>query len=105
LKDKILSTKTTSAIFLAIVLVTGTISLSYPSFMIIGAAQAQPYYGIDSYGLTDYGNDNGYDKSQYQSYKPDYNKPKYSSYVKDNYKLQKDSTIINKINCINSNNI
>jgi len=95
LNNKIVSIKTTSAIFLAIVLVTGTITTISPSFMITGAnAQAQPYYGYNSYGPPEYpdnnykksyGNDNNsYDKSQYQSssYKPDY-KPQYPSYVKD----------------------
>ena len=60
--NKIVSRKTTSAVFLAIVLLTGTIALSAPSFM-IGSAQAQSYYdndGMDkrynSYG-SDYGND------------------------------------------------
>jgi hypothetical protein len=45
--NKIVLTKKTSAIFLAIVLVTGTIALAFPSFM-IGAAQALPYYGQDN---------------------------------------------------------
>ncbi len=39
-------TKKTSAIFLAIVLVAGTIATFIPSFM-VGTAQAQPYYGMD----------------------------------------------------------
>ena len=44
----IVSTKTTSAIFLATVLLTGTITaLSYSSFMTIVTVQAQPYYGMD----------------------------------------------------------
>jgi hypothetical protein len=70
------SSKTTtkaSAVFLATVLLAGTIALSAPSFM-IGLAQAQPYYGggmdnsygddrksygmDDSYGSSDYGRDN-----------------------------------------------
>ncbi|HJU59049.1 MAG TPA: hypothetical protein VJ583_04825, partial [Nitrososphaeraceae archaeon] len=48
--NKIVSIKTTNAIFLAIVLFTGTITvLSSPSsFMTIGAAQAQQYYGKDN---------------------------------------------------------
>jgi hypothetical protein len=112
-----------STIFLAIVLVTGTIALasSQSSFMVGTNAQAQPYYGggmdnryddrksyvMDSYGSSNYGNDNSY-KSQYQpSYKPDY-KPQYQpSYGKDNDrdKSQKDikSVSINKLNCINTN--
>ena len=44
--DKIIVTKKTSAIFLVIVLVTGTITLMHPSFM--AGAQAQPYYGQDN---------------------------------------------------------
>ena len=47
--NKIVSTKRTSATFLAIVLVAGTIALlSSPSFMTKGEAQAQPYYGMDN---------------------------------------------------------
>ena len=57
--NKIVSTKKTSAIFLAIVLVAGTIALSSPSF-IIEDVQAQRDYGMDkkynSYGQ-DYGKD------------------------------------------------
>jgi hypothetical protein len=73
------SSKTTttkaSAVFLATVLLAGTIALSAPSFMTLGLAQAQPYYGgggmdnsydddrksygmDDSYGSSDYGRDN-----------------------------------------------
>jgi hypothetical protein len=36
-----------SAIFLAVILVAGTIATFTPSFM-VGTAQAQPYYGMDS---------------------------------------------------------
>lgn len=44
MNNKIVSTKTTSAIFLAIVLITGTITLSFlSSSFIIAYAQAQPY--------------------------------------------------------------
>ena len=97
--SKLTLTKTTSAIFLAIVLVTGTItSLSFPSFIIKGMeAQAQPYYGSDRM-------DNSY-KSQYQpSYKPDY-KPQYSSYGKDNRDKSNDikNVDINQFKCINTN--
>ena len=45
MNNKIVSTKRTSAIFLAIVLVTETIALSPPSFMT--NAQAQSSYYID----------------------------------------------------------
>ena len=116
MNNKIVSTKTTIAFFLVIVLVAGTIAISIPSFIIGVNAQAQPYYGMDNrynsyesdYGMNNdkksYGNDNSYDKSQYQpsSYKPDY-KPAYSSYGKDDRDKSKDSSSINKINCINNN--
>src|SRR5688572_2602457 len=123
--------------YLVIVLITGTIALSSPSFM-IGAAQAEPYgmddsygypdyrddkdkkydsygppvYGIDdsygdkkSYDKRSYGNDYGYDKTQYQSHKPDYYKPKYTSYdgKDDSRDKSKDSVNINKLKCINNN--
>ena len=125
--------KKTSAIFLAIVLVLGTIAAISPLYIIKGVnAQGDPYYEmdsyndeksyeIDSYGYSDYGmdnndrktydkrsygNDNGYE-SQYQSYKPDY-KPKHPSYNdKDDRDKSKDnikkSININKLNCINTN--
>ena len=44
--NKIVSTKRTSAMFLVIILVIGTITLFSPSFMI--GAQAQQYYGADN---------------------------------------------------------
>jgi hypothetical protein len=74
--NKIVLEKNISAIFLAIVLVAGTIVLSSPSFMTTASAQAQPYYGMDK----------NYDKS----------------YGKDNYK-SKDNVIVKKINCNNIN--
>jgi hypothetical protein len=119
LNSKIVLSKRTSAIFLAIVLIAGTIALSFASFM-IGSAQAQPYYGNDNrynsyepdYGMNNdrksYENDNIYEQSQYQSsYKPDYYKPAYPSYDKDDSrdKSKKDSSsdIINKIKCTTNN--
>jgi hypothetical protein len=130
------SIKKTSAVFLAIVLITGTIAAISPSFITGANAQAQSYYdGMDSrpnnygpsqytdrdnsynsyesdhYGMDNndkksYGNDNSYDKPQYQpSYKSDY-KQKYSSYGEKYDKSNKDnskSVTINKINCINTN--
>jgi hypothetical protein len=89
LNNKIVSRKNTSAIFLAIVLVAGTIALSSPSFM-VGDVQAQRDYGMDkkynnyeqnyemnSYDKKPYGNsyeqDYGMDK-KYNSYEPDYGK-------------------------------
>ena len=74
MNNKIVATKTTSAMFLAIVLVTGTIVISLSSFSsssMIREAQAQPYYGVD----------NNYEKS------------------KDISK----SISVNKIKCINDN--
>ena len=105
----------TSAVFLAIVLVAGTIAAISPLLIKGVNAQGNPYYnGMDnryddrkSYdnNKRSYGNDYGYE-SQYQpSYKPDY-KSQYPSYVKDNRdKSNKDSKSvdINKLNCINTN--
>jgi hypothetical protein len=112
--NKIVSTKRTSAIFIAIVLVLGTFALSSQSFNIGVNAQAQPYYGMDryddmksygmddSYGPTDYGMDN-----DRKSYDNSYYKSQYSSYDKhDRDKSKKDSkksVSINKFNCINTN--
>jgi hypothetical protein len=45
LNNKIVSIKDTSAIFLAIVLVTGTITAFFPSFMV--GAQAVPFPDMD----------------------------------------------------------
>ena len=56
--NKIESTKKTSAIFLAALLVAGTIALSSPSFM-VGDVQAQRDYEMDK---------------KYNSYEPDYGK-------------------------------
>ena len=75
MNSKIVSSKITSAIFLAIVLVAGTIAAisslsSSPSFMI--NAQAQPYHGVD----------NSYEKSKDISSK---------------------SISVNKVKCINDN--
>jgi hypothetical protein len=93
--NKILSIKS-NAIFLAAILVAGTIALSVQSFMI--GAHAQPYYydgGMD----TSY---NSYESLQYPSYKPDY-KAKYSS-DNNNYKSKDSKSVsINKIKCINNN--
>src|SRR5215213_5267131 len=64
------STKTTkiSSIFLAAILVAGTITAISPSFIIKGVnAQGDSYYGMDSYGYSDYRDDK--DK-KYDSYGP-----------------------------------
>jgi hypothetical protein len=91
LTTKILK-KTTSDIFLTIVLIVGTFAVIYPSFMV--GAHAQQFNGMDqkynSYE-PDYGMDNSYDK-----------KP----YGKDNsYDTSKDSSSVNvkKIKCNNIN--
>ena len=84
--NKIVSTKKTSAIFLAIVLVAGTIALSSPSF-IVGDVQAQRDYGMDK-KYNSYEQDyemNSYDKKPYgNSYEPNYEMDKkYNSYEPD----------------------
>ena len=72
---KIILRKTTSAIFLAIVLIVGTFAAISPSFMIGAHAQQygmdqrynnyEPDYGMDSYDdKKSYGKDNSYDKSK-----------------------------------------
>jgi hypothetical protein len=104
--NKIISKKTTSAIFLATVLVLGTIAVSSPSFMTRANAQADSYYEMDnrydSYEPTEYTDNNSYEPTEYPSYKPEY--------PSDNrdYKSKKDSsnTIVKKVKCnnINSNN-
>jgi len=89
--NKIVSTKTTSSIFLAALLVVGTIATILPS------AQAQPYYEMNNgYGSYEpgpaYTNNNSYE----------------SEYASDNsyYKSKDSNVILKKINCnnINSNN-
>ena len=69
--SKIILTKKTSPIFLAIVLVAGTIFTFSPSFMIPGAQaflmdnSYKPDYGMDSYeDKHSYGKDNSYYKSK-----------------------------------------
>ena len=73
--SKIISTKKTSAIFLAIVLIAGTFAALSPSFMIGAHAQQ---YGMDK---------------KYNSYEPDYGMNSYDdkqSYGKDNsYHIQR----------------
>jgi hypothetical protein len=102
--NKIVSTKNTSAIFLAIVLVLGTIATISQSFIL--GAQAEPYYEMDdrydSYE-PDYSDRNNYEPTEYPSYQPDY-KPEYPS--DNSYKSKKDSSnsvSLNKLKCINNN--
>ena len=84
--NKIVSIKNTSAIFLATLLVLGTISTILPS------VQAQPYYE-DTY------------EADYPSYSQDYEQ-EYPSYKPDYKSKDSSSSVINKIKCnnINSNN-
>jgi hypothetical protein len=99
--NNIISAKRNSAIFLATLLVLGTIATISPSFMV--EAQAEPFYGMDdrydSYE-EEYTDNNNYEPIEYPSYKPEY--------PSDNSYKSKDSssTIINKVKCnnINSNN-
>jgi hypothetical protein len=79
----IVSTKKTNAVFLAIVLVAGTIVLSSPSFM-IGNVAAQRDYGMDSYEQKLYGNsyESDYGKDSYDK-KPYEPKPYGNSYERD----------------------
>ena len=96
MNNKILSIKNASAIFLATVLVLGTITLlSTPSFM--KDVQAQQDHRTNSYD-SEYGMDNDY-KDRYGK---DIYESQYSSYGKDNYK-SKDNVIVKKINCNNVN--
>ena len=114
--------KTSSAIFLAIVLIVGTFAVIFPSFMI--GAYAQQYYGMDqrynSY-QPEYGTDNKYNSyeqdygkdNKYNSYEPeygtDYGMDNYDKkpYGKDNsYDTSKDSSssvTVKKIKCNNIN--
>jgi hypothetical protein len=105
LTTKILK-KTTSAIFLAIVLIIGTFAAISPSFVI--GAQAQEYGMDQKYNnyKQDYGQDN-----KYNSYEPeygtDYGMNSYDKipYGKDNSYPFKDSSsvIVKKIKCNNIN--
>jgi hypothetical protein len=49
LNNKILSTKKTISLFLAFILVTGTIALSFQSFMTAANAQVESYYDTNEY--------------------------------------------------------
>ena len=99
MNNKIVSTQTTSAIFLAIVLFTGTITAISSSSSFMRSAQAQSSYYYDGGIDTRY---NSYEPPQYPSYKPDY-KAKYSS-DNNNYKSKDSKSVsLNKIKCINTN--
>jgi hypothetical protein len=91
LNSKKILTERTSAVFLAIILIAGTIVVSSStSFMITETVHAQPYYGMDkkySSYESDYGMDNNYQKT----------------YGKDNRDKSKDSVNLKKIKCNNIN--
>ncbi len=107
MNNKKLPIKTTSAIFLAIVLVAGTFAAISPSFIIGVNAQSEPYdYGYDSYKPE-------YKDKAYNSYEPDYGMDSYDkkpygqeSYGKDrDYDNSKDSRsdLLKKLKCNNIN--
>jgi len=125
--NKIVSIKKTSPIFLAIVLVAGTIAAFSPS-SITASAQTHTYYdGMDDkynsyepepqypqqYAEKEYNSyeqpEYGMDRYEKPSYRNDYyERPEYPPYGKDNngYKSKKDisnSVSLNKLNCINNN--
>jgi hypothetical protein len=89
--SKIILSKTPSAIFLAIVLVTGTIAAISPSFIIKGVnAQGEPYYGggMDNsyYDKKSYGMDDSYGYPDYRDDKKRYD----DSYGPTDYRDNKD---------------
>jgi hypothetical protein len=98
LNSKIISLKSSSAIFLATLLVVGTIAIILPS------VQAQPYEMNNGYGSSEpqpeYTNNNSYEP-KYPSYLKNY-KQEYSS---DNsyYDSNDIKSVINKLKCINNN--
>ena len=98
LNSKIISLKSSSAIFLATLLVVGTIAIILPS------VQAQPYEMNNGYGSyepqPEYTNNNSYEP-KYPSYLKNY-KQEYSS---DNsyYDSNDIKSVINKLKCINNN--
>ena len=91
--------------FLAIVLVTGTIALSPASFM-VGTAQATSDHekDYDKYDKKSYTKDRYDDRKSYE--KDKYKSTEYTSYEKDNnYYKSKDSSnvIVKKVKCNNIN--
>jgi hypothetical protein len=100
----IVLTKNTSAIFLAIVLITGTFAALSPSFIIGVNAQTEPYYEIEN-GYSSYEAEPREYPPQYteREYNNDNYESKYTSYGKDNSYKSKDGASIKKINCVNIN--
>jgi hypothetical protein len=94
--NKIVSIKETSAIFLAIVLVLGTIALTVPSFSVEAQATSDREKDYDN----DYEDKKSYDKDDYKSEYSSYGK-----YYRDHDKSEKDSksVSIKKVKCNNIN--
>ena len=67
--SKIAITKKSNTIFLATVLIVGTIAGISPSFIIGINAQTEPYYGMDE-RYSDYKQDYGMDSYDKKSYEP-----------------------------------
>jgi len=120
--NKIVSIKETSAIFLAIVLVVGTIALAVPSFSVEAQATSdrdKDYYNDDrkdsyekerDYKSSDrderdydrYDNKKSYDKDDYKSEYSSYGK--YEDRDHDKYKKESNSSVnIKKVKCNNVN--
>ena len=79
-------------LYFYLILLMGTMTTFFPSFIIGAIAQAEPYYDVMNYEK-EYGYDKPYEKPKYSSYKPDYN-----------YYKSKDSSIsIEKVDCNNVN--
>ncbi len=93
--NKIVSIRETSAIFLAIVLVLGTIALAVPSFSVEAQATSDREKDYDGYE-----DKKSYDKDDYKS---DYSS--YGKYDRDHDKSEKDSksVSIKKVKCNNIN--
>ncbi len=94
--NNIVFIKRTSAIFLAIVLVLGTISLTVPSFSVEAQATSDREKDYDN----DYEDKKSYDKDDYKSEYSSYGK-----YDRDHDKSKKDSTsvFVKKVKCNNIN--
>jgi hypothetical protein len=73
--NELITTKKTSAIFLAIVLVAGTIPLSFPSFMTTANALSGPLFTED----------NSYNSYEPREHQPEHADKKYNSYESTKY--------------------
>ena len=99
--NKIVSIKNTSAIFLAIVLIAGTIAL-FPTFFMVGTAQATSDHekDYDKYDDRKSYEKNNYKSTEYQSYEKDNNSYDKS---KDSSSSSSSSISVKKIKCNNIN--